>query len=78
MNNNDVVVFPSASWWDSDFPALLETSHAVRTGGQQECHSNGISQQSHIRHGCAYVCSYTGVVWCICNVLCSLIPVILC
>ena len=35
----------TASWREFDFPVLLETTHAIRPGGQQGCHSNGTSPQ---------------------------------
>ena len=37
-------------------PALLKTTDTVHQGGQQGCHSNGISPQIHRRQWCVYVC----------------------
>ena len=46
-----------------DFSVLLETTHAVYPGGQQGCHSNGISPQFQKRHGSMYVCAVEQMVW---------------
>ena len=39
-------------------PALLGTTHAVRQGSQQGCHSNGIRPQIHKSRGDRVVCIY--------------------